>query len=86
MKEYTVAVAGALGVVGQEMILTLERRKFPVKVLKPLDIPENAGREVLFRGTKSQGAGVLPGGVPGRGHRPFRGGRQGQPRSWRRRR
>jgi aspartate-semialdehyde dehydrogenase len=52
MKEYTVAVAGALGVVGQEMILTLERRKFPVKVLKPLDIPENAGREVLFRGQK----------------------------------
>jgi aspartate-semialdehyde dehydrogenase len=52
MKEYTVAVAGALGAVGREMILTLERRNFPVKVLRPLDLPENAGKEVEFRGEK----------------------------------
>jgi aspartate-semialdehyde dehydrogenase len=59
MKEYTVAVAGALGVVGQEMILTLERRKFPVKVLKPLDIRKTpAGRSCS--GTKSQGEESCP--------------------------
>lgn len=50
MKEYVVAVAGALGAVGQEMIETLERRKFPVKVLKPLDVVENVGKEVSFNG------------------------------------
>lgn len=52
MKEYVVAVAGALGAVGQEMLMTLERRNFPVKKIKPLDIPENAGKEVTFRGKK----------------------------------
>ena len=50
MKEYTVAVVGALGAVGQEMIKTLEGRKFPVKELVPLDIPANAGKTVQFNG------------------------------------
>ena len=49
MKEYRVAVVGALGAVGQEMIKTLERRNFPVKTLKPLDVKENVGQEVHFR-------------------------------------
>jgi aspartate-semialdehyde dehydrogenase len=49
-KEYTVAVVGALGVVGTEMISTLERRNFPVKTLVPLDIASQAGKEVTFKG------------------------------------
>jgi aspartate-semialdehyde dehydrogenase len=52
MKKYNVAVVGALGAVGQEMIKTLEQRNFPVNVLKPLDMPSNKGREVTFRGEK----------------------------------
>lgn len=51
-KEYTVAVVGALGVVGTEMLSTLERRNFPVKELVPLDIASQAGKEVTFMGKK----------------------------------
>jgi aspartate-semialdehyde dehydrogenase len=51
-KEYTVAVVGALGVVGTEMLSTLERRNFPVKELVPLDIASQAGKEVTFQGKK----------------------------------
>jgi aspartate-semialdehyde dehydrogenase len=51
-KEYTVAVVGALGVVGTEMISTLERRNFPVKELVPLDVASQVGKEVTFKGKK----------------------------------
>ena len=37
-KTWNVAVVGALGVVGTEMIRTLESRQFPVKELRPLDV------------------------------------------------
>ena len=43
-------MVGALGMVGTEMIRTLERRDFPVGELRPLDLPENEGREIEFRG------------------------------------
>ena len=36
MKTYTVAVLGATGAVGQEMIKILEERSFPVDKLLPL--------------------------------------------------
>jgi len=49
-KTYTVAVVGACGVVGTEMISTLERRKFPVGTLVPLDIASQVGKEVTFNG------------------------------------
>ncbi len=49
-KSWNVAVVGALGMVGSEMIRTLERRKFPVGELRPLDLPENEGAPVVFRG------------------------------------
>ncbi|ADK79709.1 aspartate-semialdehyde dehydrogenase [Sediminispirochaeta smaragdinae] len=48
--QYNVAVVGAMGMVGGEMIRTLERRNFPVAELRPLDIAANAGKEVSFRG------------------------------------
>jgi aspartate-semialdehyde dehydrogenase len=50
--EYTIAVVGAMGMVGTEMIRTLERRDFPVAELRPLDIKENEGKEVDFNGKK----------------------------------
>jgi aspartate-semialdehyde dehydrogenase len=50
MKEYTVAVAGATGAVGNEMISTLEQRKFPVKKLKLLASSRSVGKTISFRG------------------------------------
>ena len=49
-KSWNVAVVGALGMVGSEMIRTLERRKFPVREMRPLDLPGNAGTPLEFRG------------------------------------
>jgi aspartate-semialdehyde dehydrogenase len=50
MMQYKVAVVGALGAVGQEMIKTLEQRRFPVSELLPLDVPSNVGKTVRFGG------------------------------------
>ena len=45
-----VAVVGATGAVGAEMIKVLERRNFPVGSLKPLASARSTGRTVAFRG------------------------------------
>ncbi|WP_456425659.1 aspartate-semialdehyde dehydrogenase, partial [Desulfurobacterium sp.] len=50
MKGYTVAVVGATGAVGQEMLKVLEQRNFPVKKLIPLASARSAGKKVKFRG------------------------------------
>ena len=50
MSGYTVAIAGATGAVGQEMLKTLENRDFPVSRLKPLASSRSVGRTVKFRG------------------------------------
>jgi len=47
---FTVAVAGVTGVVGREMLRTLEQRKFPVKRLVALASPRSAGTTVPFAG------------------------------------
>ena len=47
---YTVAVVGATGVVGTEMIQVLEEREFPVGELVPLASARSEGNEVAFRG------------------------------------
>lgn len=52
MKKYRVGVVGALGAVGTEMLKTLEQRKFPIESIKPLDIPENEGKQIVFMGKK----------------------------------
>ena len=49
-EQYNVAVVGAMGMVGTEMIKTLEGRNFPVAEFRPLDIAENEGQEVRFNG------------------------------------
>ena len=50
MKEYVVAVLGATGAVGQEMIKGLQERNFPVKELIPLASARSAGKTLTFRG------------------------------------
>lgn len=50
MKKYTVAVVGALGAVGTEILKILEQRNFPLAAVKPLDIEVNVGKEILFNG------------------------------------
>ena len=47
---YNVAVAGATGAVGVEMLKTLEKRNFPVKNLKLLASSRSAGRKMTFKG------------------------------------
>jgi len=50
MKNYTVAVLGATGAVGQEMIKILQERNFPVGKLIPLASARSAGKTLKFRG------------------------------------
>ena len=47
MKKYTVAVLGATGAVGQEMMSILEERNFPVGKLIPLASARSAGDEAF---------------------------------------
>ncbi len=49
-KKYNIAVVGAMGIVGREMTSTLERLNFPIATFRPLDIAENEGKEVTFKG------------------------------------
>ena len=46
MKLYTVAVLGATGAVGQEMMHILEERNFPVGKLIPLASARSAGKHI----------------------------------------
>ena len=63
---YTVAVVGATGAVGSEMIAMLEERAFPLATLIPLASSRSAGGTVTFKGedvliqvlTKESFAGV----------------------------
>jgi len=52
MKEYVVAVAGATGAVGREMIKTLDERDFPVKDLKLFASSKSEGVELEFKKEK----------------------------------
>lgn len=49
---YVVAVVGATGVVGREMLKTLEQRRFPVKKLVALASPKSAGKTITYAGTE----------------------------------
>jgi len=50
MKKYRVAVVGATGAVGMEMIRMLESRAFPVESLRPLASERSEGKTVRFQG------------------------------------
>ncbi len=49
-REFNVAVAGATGAVGTQMVQCLEERNFPVKMLRPLASERSIGKTVKFRG------------------------------------
>ena len=51
-KKFNVAVVGATGAVGGEMLRTLARRNFPLRELFPLASARSAGSEVEFLGEK----------------------------------
>ena len=49
MGSYNVAVVGATGAVGQQMVACLEERDFPVAELTPLASERSIGKTVSFR-------------------------------------
>jgi aspartate-semialdehyde dehydrogenase len=49
-KDFSVAVLGATGLVGETMIRILEQRRFPVSRLIPLASERSVGKSVRFRG------------------------------------
>jgi aspartate-semialdehyde dehydrogenase len=49
MKGYHVAIIGATGAVGQELLHVLERRSFPVASLRPIGSARSTGKSVRFR-------------------------------------
>jgi len=51
-KKFNVAVAGATGAVGNQMISCLEERKFPVKSIKFLATSRSVGRKLKYMGTE----------------------------------
>lgn len=50
--KYVVAVVGATGAVGNEMITTLEQRQFPVSKIRLFASEQSAGKSLEFRGEK----------------------------------
>ncbi|MBN4046769.1 aspartate-semialdehyde dehydrogenase [bacterium AH-315-P07] len=50
MSQKVVAVAGATGLVGQQILRTLEDRNFPVKEIKLLASPRSKGKKLTFKG------------------------------------
>ena len=50
MKLYTVAILGATGAVGQEMLKILEERDFPIGKLVPLASARSAGKKLIYKG------------------------------------
>ena len=50
MKQFNVAILGATGAVGREMLKILEEYDFPVGILRPLASARSAGSTVPFKG------------------------------------
>lgn len=60
MKKLTVAVVGATGAVGQEVLALLEDRNFPVGKLVPLASKRSAGKKISFQGEEYLVKETLP--------------------------
>ena len=52
MRSYSVAVVGATGAVGREMVKILAERNFPLKKLRLLATARSAGQEISFKDEK----------------------------------
>ena len=50
MTSFNIAIIGATGAVGQEMLRVLEQRQFPVKEIRCFASPQSAGKTLLFKG------------------------------------
>jgi aspartate-semialdehyde dehydrogenase len=62
---FVVAVVGATGAVGREMIRVLEQRRFPVKRLVALASARSAGQKLKFNGNEVTIAELTPGSFAG---------------------
>jgi aspartate-semialdehyde dehydrogenase len=60
-----VAVVGATGAVGVEVIKSLEKRNFPAKKISLFASPRSAGRELKFKGTPVKIEALSAGGFEG---------------------
>ena len=49
---YRIAVAGATGNVGRELLLLLEERNFPVSEIIPLASARSAGKKIEYKDTQ----------------------------------
>ncbi len=61
MKEYNVAVVGATGVVGSEMLKILAERNFPINNLQVIASEKSAGKKILFNNNEYFVEPVKPG-------------------------
>ncbi len=59
-QDFKVAVVGATGMVGAEMLRVLEQRAFPVRELVPVASARSAGRTVTFKGAEHTVVEIAP--------------------------
>jgi aspartate-semialdehyde dehydrogenase len=57
---FNVAVGGATGNVGTEMLRILEQREFPIARLVPLASSSSVGRKIIFRGEELEVGNLAP--------------------------
>src|SRR5438874_11184673 len=50
MGGYHIAIVGATGAAGSELLRVLERRNFPVATLRPIGSPRSVGKSARFGG------------------------------------
>ena len=53
MKQYNVAIIGAAGLAGEELVTTLEQRDFPIQELQLFDTEGLAGNTLTYKGTET---------------------------------
>jgi aspartate-semialdehyde dehydrogenase len=53
MKQYNVAIVGAAGLAGEELVTTLEQRDFPIQELQLFDTEGLAGNTLTYKGTET---------------------------------
>lgn len=58
--DYKIAIVGATGAVGQEILKILEERSFPVNKLKVLASPRSEGKKINFRGEELTVRAAVP--------------------------
>lgn len=59
-KSYHIAVVGATGAVGAEMLQVLQKRRFPVASVRPLASARSVGKSVMYEGEKIDAEGLSP--------------------------